>query len=428
MLIGSFIHARTSEAATYYVATNGNDSNPGTQTQPFRSLTKGVNALKAGDTLYLRAGVYSSIDASTIPSGTSWTNAITIASYPGEKATLTPYNSQAQVLYFWSGNHHIILDGLILDGTGAIQDGLKIGEQSHHIRFINGEIKNAGQNSVLVTPGPGGGWNEFINCKIHDGGGRGPHANGTPGFEHGFYVGADNGLIDNCDIYNHRFGYGLHFYGGTGANWIVRNSGIWNSLEAGILLQDATDTLVYNNAIWGNKSGIWARNNGMKILNNAVYGNLGNFVPGIWIQHDGSGDSPRHGAGITVANNIVVNNNSSFGSGGIYVGADVPGAIVRNNLLSNNSPNNFEDAGSGTMLSGNLIGNQYNPKFVNAATNDFHLQLGSHAIDAGVTVSEVTTDHDGKPRSKGVAPDIGAYEFQTTPVVSLPPTNLQIIK
>ena len=342
MLAGSFIHARTSEAATYYVATNGNDSNPGTQIQPFRTLTKGVNALKAGDTLYLRAGVYSSIDANTIPSGTSWTSTTTIASYPGEKATLTPHNSVLPILHFSSGNHHIILDGLILDGSSGRLDGIKISDGGHHIRFINGEIKNAGQNGILLGA-PGG--NEFINCKVHDNGGRGLHDLWHVGLEHGVYITDSNSVIDNCDTYNHRYGTGIHMFSGNGGipdNWTIKNSRIYNNLHTGILMQDAKRALVYNNIVWGNLTGILARNNGMRILNNTVYGNSS---PGIWIQHDGTGDFPEQGSGATVANNIVTNNNASFGSGGIYVEMGTTGAVVRNNLSSGNSPNNYLDQG-----------------------------------------------------------------------------------
>src|SRR5712691_5901067 len=80
----SVLHVRAATAATYYVATTGNDANPGTQAQPFQTISKGLSLLHAGDTLYLRGGTYrEGINHSrqTIPSGTSWTNAITIAAY-----------------------------------------------------------------------------------------------------------------------------------------------------------------------------------------------------------------------------------------------------------------------------------------------------------------------------------------------------------
>ena len=80
------LHARVATATTYYVATTGNDANPGTQSQPFATMTKGISVLQAGDTLYVRAGSYPGYDVNTpMPSGTSWATPITIAGYPGER-------------------------------------------------------------------------------------------------------------------------------------------------------------------------------------------------------------------------------------------------------------------------------------------------------------------------------------------------------
>ncbi|MFC1718267.1 hypothetical protein ACFL6S_31715 [Candidatus Poribacteria bacterium] len=45
-------------AATYYVAATGNDSNPGTQTAPFRNIQKGAETIRGGDTMVIRAGTY----------------------------------------------------------------------------------------------------------------------------------------------------------------------------------------------------------------------------------------------------------------------------------------------------------------------------------------------------------------------------------
>jgi parallel beta-helix repeat protein len=46
-------------AATYYVATTGNDSNTGTSVSaPMRTITRAVNKVVAGDTVYVRGGTY----------------------------------------------------------------------------------------------------------------------------------------------------------------------------------------------------------------------------------------------------------------------------------------------------------------------------------------------------------------------------------
>jgi hypothetical protein len=42
----------------YYVATNGNDNNPGTFDQPFATLQKAIKVSVPGDTTYIRGGIY----------------------------------------------------------------------------------------------------------------------------------------------------------------------------------------------------------------------------------------------------------------------------------------------------------------------------------------------------------------------------------
>ena len=46
-------------AATYYVATTGNDANPGSQVAPFKTIQHGVSAAANGDTVQVAVGTYS---------------------------------------------------------------------------------------------------------------------------------------------------------------------------------------------------------------------------------------------------------------------------------------------------------------------------------------------------------------------------------
>jgi len=45
-------------AATYYVATNGSDINPGTNAQPWATFSKAMTILQPGDTLLIKDGTY----------------------------------------------------------------------------------------------------------------------------------------------------------------------------------------------------------------------------------------------------------------------------------------------------------------------------------------------------------------------------------
>ena len=63
--------------------------------------------------------------------------------------------------------------------------------------------------------------------------------------------------------------------------------------------------------------------------------------------------------------------------------------------------------------------------FVGVGSNNYHLAVGSPAIDNGEPLASVTQDRDGVGRPQGSGPDIGAYEWclQCTPA---PPANLQV--
>ena len=89
----------TGSGQTYYVSSGvglgaqavGNDSNPGTVAQPFKTLQKAIPLLKPGYTLMVRGGEYDTVNGlangsnSIIPSGASWSNPVTIQAYPGER-------------------------------------------------------------------------------------------------------------------------------------------------------------------------------------------------------------------------------------------------------------------------------------------------------------------------------------------------------
>src|SRR5438552_2085039 len=80
--LGTF--AVSASAATYYVATNGIDTNPGTISQPFATLQKAANLANPGDTIYMRGGTYTLAAQITISRNGSSGNYINVVNYPGE--------------------------------------------------------------------------------------------------------------------------------------------------------------------------------------------------------------------------------------------------------------------------------------------------------------------------------------------------------
>jgi concanavalin A-like lectin/glucanase superfamily protein/chitobiase/beta-hexosaminidase-like protein/parallel beta helix pectate lyase-like protein/uncharacterized protein DUF6298/collagenase-like protein with putative collagen-binding domain/uncharacterized protein DUF1565 len=358
----------------YYVATNGSDGNPGTLSQPFRTIAQGLSALQASDKLYIRSGTYAETINSnyqTIPTGTSWSDAPVISAYPGETVVLRPGSTGEVIALAHSYIQYIVFDNLIVDAINA-GFGVSGWGGAHHVRFQNGVVKSASKSGILLSPGNGlsSDYFEFINMKIHD--------NGLTLYDHGVYIATSHNLVDRCEIYN-NVGYGIHVYNGTPSEQannnilrgnIIHNNALVDVSSAGIILSSGSGNLAYNNIVWNNSYGITVsyRSTNSKVYNNVLYANT-------------------------------------------YYGIDVGGgstdAVVKNNIVYQNGYT-ITDAGSRTVMSNNLT---TDPRFVNPSANDFRVQTGSAAIDAGVAVAEVTGDFNDVARPQGLAYDIGAYEF-----------------
>lgn len=410
----SVLHPDAAIAATYYAATNGNDASSGTQAQPFRTIKKGLSVLAAGDTLYIRGGTYDEVinsNVQTIPTGTTWSNAPIIASYPGETAILRPSSGSAVINLPASYIQYLILDRLTIDAFNTT-DGISLGDRaapSHHIRFQNGEVKNARAMNVTGS----GSFIEVVRSKIHDAG-HGDCVNTSNLGCYGFYWGGTNSLFDGNEVYNNG-GYGFHIYHSGGndvINNIVRNNVVYgngfsdarlpNVTLNGILIASGGNNIAYNNIVYGNANGmrvsytLGGSNN--QLYNNTIYGNTGSALEVS-----------------SSALNTVVRNNICYGNGSEITNWGDPGAIFSNNFCGS--------AGTGCALSGD-------PQFVNAASRDFRLQAGSPARNAGVTLSTVSTDYQGVPRPQEAGYDIGAFEYQPSSslVSPAPPTNVRVIR
>ncbi|HLY05398.1 MAG TPA: DUF1565 domain-containing protein [Rhizomicrobium sp.] len=73
--------------ATYYVATNGSDTNDGSKGSPWATVQHAAEVVAAGDTVLVRGGVYNEYVGFT-KSGDARNGYITFANYPGETATI----------------------------------------------------------------------------------------------------------------------------------------------------------------------------------------------------------------------------------------------------------------------------------------------------------------------------------------------------
>jgi len=78
-----------SYGADYYVSQSGNNSNPGTESQPWRTIQNAADTMVAGDTVYIRAGTYTDETIQPQASGLSESERITYSNYNDEQVILT---------------------------------------------------------------------------------------------------------------------------------------------------------------------------------------------------------------------------------------------------------------------------------------------------------------------------------------------------
>jgi uncharacterized protein (TIGR03437 family) len=352
--------AGSDTGARYYVATTGNDSDPGTLAQPFLTLRRGVSAAGPGDTIIVRDGTY----PGGCRSNSSYALTINKAGTPAAWITLKAENKWAATLDAENVCHSfinlganaaywVIQDFRIINGYSG---GIWTDSGADYITMRGNEIAYIGRHYLDSAIGICG---SYADASSHDliYDGNVLHDIGRTGgpqtaHDHALYVHSPNSTIVNNVFYQPIQGWGIQT--ASGFSGLIANNtfhGPNATREGHIMLWDSTGTVI--------------------IRNNIFY-------------------APRRQAitqDIFSSTSCTVDNNIVFGAG-VSLGA--PSACSSDNNRLNTDP----------ML-------------VNATTApyDFHLTAGSPAIDTGATVPAAPADIDGVPRPQGSAYDVGAYEY-----------------
>jgi pectin methylesterase-like acyl-CoA thioesterase len=74
--------------SSFYVATTGNDSNPGTQAAPWRTIQHAADTARAGSTVNVRGGIYEEL-VSINASGNAIDGFITLEAIPAKRRSWT---------------------------------------------------------------------------------------------------------------------------------------------------------------------------------------------------------------------------------------------------------------------------------------------------------------------------------------------------
>jgi Right handed beta helix region len=136
--------------SSLYVATTGDDSNPGTLAAPWRTIQHAADTARAGSTVYVRGGVYEEM-VTVKASGNANDGFITFQSYPNETAVLdaahfTPSGRSAvltiqnksyvrirgfEIRNLRTAEHHLVPLGISVIGAGSHIELLR--NNVHHI-------------------------------------------------------------------------------------------------------------------------------------------------------------------------------------------------------------------------------------------------------------------------------------------------------
>jgi len=156
--------------SSFYVATTGSDSNPGTQSAPWRTVQHAADTARAGSIVNVRGGIYEEL-VNINASGNASDGFITLRSYPGETAVLdatrfTPTGRQAvltihnqsyvriegfEIRNFRTAIHRLSPLGISVMGSGSHIELLK--NNVHHIEqtFDGRDAPGHGDNGFGIA-------------------------------------------------------------------------------------------------------------------------------------------------------------------------------------------------------------------------------------------------------------------------------------
>ena len=421
----------------YYVSTSGSDSNPGTSTRPWRTISKAARVASAGETVYVRGGVYSE-QVSLARSGTAsapinfqaFSNETPIISGAGLPMTswsalVNISGSYITFSGFEVSNSSFI--GIILKGTHNVVDRAFAHHSQENGIIITGDyntVQNSRvwRNALSNENGKAGSWSSGLSAARDTADGQTDYAvmrantvwenwgEGISSYQANQITIEGNVSHDN---------YTGNIYVSDTTNVMIRGNLVYmdpasyvygKGSNVGIMLGDeqynppSANITVVNNLAYGNhRNFFWWRGTQGGGMNNVLIA-FNTFVNGSGDGADGNsnviiGDAKGAHTNVRFMNNIVQQDSSIYLIGTIAQ----PGVTYSHNLWSKAPPS----AASGA---GDVIGNPMLSRSGAISTSQwFALSSSSPAIGKGISLSEVPQDFAGVTRKS--PPVIGALEY-----------------
>jgi hypothetical protein len=461
---------------TYYVSPSGNNSNPGSITQPWEKIQYSINQLNPGDTLLIREGTYEEkidLDVSGLPG-----QYITIKNFPEEDVIIDAINFSDDQPILWTDNAYLHIEGLHLTNNIInYASGLVLQGAAHHIEIINNKIShikfsadpdapiNSNTNAVPLNIYADSALDSIHNIII-----RGNEIyNNQTGYSENISAGGNFSifLIEN-NIVHDNTNIGIDIGGNyqtspnpnfdQGRYGIIRNNIVYNcnspySPAAGIYVDGGRDIIVENNLCYNNGYGgeIGCEENGstsnVTFRNNIFHHNayagmhIGGYDPettGIIINckvyhntfyHNDTGNFDNGELILSKSEDCVIANNILYLSPQnvlLYAYREQDNLIFDYNLVYAQAGidniityGNYEETGLDDYYNSSGYGVHSifgDPLFLDASSSNFHLQINSLAIDTGNEQYTSGYDYDGTSRPQGEGVDLGAFEYNSLSV------------
>ena len=393
-------------AANHWVGSRGRDATgQGSRTRPWATLQFAADRVRAGDTVHVLDGDYAGFDLR----------------HGGTRDASVSFKAEGKHVRIVRRNRKTP-DGINIEGADyVVIDG-----------FIVNEMPRSGVRAVVgshvtirgIRAAHNGSWGIFT-AHCDDVALIGNQVSNSVK-EHGIYVSnsGDRPLIRGNVSWGNR-GCGIHMNGdlSQGGDGIISGAVVENNVifengkggGSGINCDGVQDSKFQNNLLYNNHS------SGISLYRiNGADGSTGNSVINNTIVQ--AADA-RWAVNVTnkstknvIANNILFHKGSK---GSINISADsLSGFRSDSNIVVDRfSPDGGDrfitltEWRSATGLDRHSRVSKPQDVFVNPESTDYHLRAGSPAIDAADPVMATRTDLEGRARTVGDRPDIGAYEF-----------------
>jgi hypothetical protein len=413
----------------YFVSTDGDDTNPGTYDEPWRTIQKAADTVVAGDTVYVRGGTYE------------------------EQVTLTASGTEDDYIVFsaWRSEQPVI-DGAAVSIGGADVSGLLQVIDADHIRIVGLTVRNAGPSDnaagILLDGCAAVTVSSCNTCNTVSSGIAAWDCTAVEITGNDVELACNDGeqeciTVAGTSIFTvsgnlvHDGGPGT--IGGEGIDvkdgsylGSVHGNSVYGMNRVGIYVDSWSKPTsmidVYGNNVYDCASDGYAlaAENGGLLFDVSVYDNVAadNLGSGLVVAGWGEPGAAHPMEDMLIINNTFFRNGS--GTWGCGVSVENPEAdyvTVRNNICSRNTTDQISTEAYGTdlVVDFNLIdgptavyGSSYqegDPMFADTTCGNFHLTAGSPAIDNGTPDLAPPADYDGVPRPQGAGFDIGAFEY-----------------